>query len=218
MSEPTERVAAACPACSPAEPTAHELLKPGGRATVRCSDCGHVHKTELEVETTVGRRVIVSQDGDSFEAFGEMAPDERIVAGEEFLLETEEAIFTVRVTDLELTDGSRSKAADAEAVRTIWSRAVGNVSVDLTLHARDDRQGGSRSLKIQVPGDEEFVVGGTHGYGDEEFTVESIIVREAALGDYKFEHLKHPGDAVLAKDVKRLYARDENATTAWSAW
>ncbi|MEF8867452.1 MAG: HVO_0476 family zinc finger protein [Haloarculaceae archaeon] len=218
MSEPTERVAAACPACSPDEPIAHELLKPGGRATVRCSDCGHVHKVELESETTVERRVIVSQDGDSFEAYGAMDPDERVVAGEEFLLETDEAIFTVRVTDLELVDGGRSKAADAEEIRTVWSRAVGNVSVDLTLHARDDRQGGSRSLKIQVPGDEEFVVGETHEYGDEAFTVESVIVREAAFGDYPFEHLKHDGDAVLAKDVKRLYARDENATAAWSAW
>jgi uncharacterized Zn finger protein len=218
MSEPTERVAAACPACSPDAPTAHELLKPGGRATVRCSDCGHVHKTELETETTVERRVIVSQDGDSFEAYGEMPPDERIVAGEEFLLETDEAIFTVRVTDLELVDSGRSKSADAEEVKTIWTRAVGNVSVDLTLHARDDRQGGSRSLKIQVPGDEAFVVGETHEYGDESFTVESVIVREAALGDYKFEHLKYDGDRVLAKDVKRLYARDENATRAWSAW
>ena len=218
MSESTERVAAVCPACSPETPTVHELLRPGGRATVRCGDCGHVHKAELERERTIERRVIVSQDGDSFEAYGEMPPDERVVAGEEFLLETDEAIFEVRVTGLELVSGGRSKAADAAEVKTVWTRAVGNVSVDLTLHARDDRQGGSRSLKIQVPGDEEFVVGETHEYGEESFTVESIIVREAALSDYPFEHLKHAGDAVLAKDVKRLYARDENATVAWSAW
>jgi uncharacterized Zn finger protein len=218
MSEPTERVAAACPACSPEGPTTHELLKMGGRATVRCSDCGHVHKTELERERTVERRVIVSQDGDSFEAYGEMPPDERVVTGEEFLLETDEAIFTVRVTDLELVDGGRSKAADAEEIRTVWSRAVGNVSVNLTLHSGRDRTDGSRSVKIRVPGDEAFVVGETHEYGDESFTVESVIVREAALGDYRFEHLKHDGDRVLAKDVKRLYARDEIATAAWSAW
>jgi uncharacterized Zn finger protein len=122
------------------------------------------------------------------------------------------------VPHIYLVAGGRSTPPDAEEIRTVWSRAVGNVSVDLTLHARDDRQGGSRSLKIQVPGDEEFVVGETHEYGDEAFTVESVIVREAAFGDYPFEHLKHDGDAVLAKDVKRLYARDENATAAWSAW
>jgi uncharacterized Zn finger protein len=217
MSDTTERVATACPACSPAEPTVHELLRPGGRATVRCSDCGHVHKTELERESTVERRVIVSQDGDSFEAYGEMAPDEELRQGDEFLLETDEAIFSVRVTSLELAEGGRAKRAEAEDVKTVWTRAVGNVSVNLTLHPKNGRADSSRSLKIQVPGDEAFVVGETSDYGDESFTVQKILVRDDVY-DYDFQQLDHAGDRVLAKDVKRLYARDENATTAWSAW
>ena len=214
MSDTTERVATACPACSPAEPTVHELLRPGGRATVRCSDCGHVHKTELERESTVERRVIVSQDGDSFEAYGEMSPDEELRQGDEFLLETDEAIFSVRVTSLELASGGRAKKAEAEDVKTVWTRAVGNVSVNLTLHPKNGRADSSRSIKIQVPGDEAFVVGETSDYGDESFTVQKILVRDDVY-DYDFQQLDHAGDRVLAKDVKRLYARDENA---WSAW
>jgi uncharacterized Zn finger protein len=94
---------------------------------------------------------------------------------------------------------------------------VGNVSVDLTLHPRDGRHDSSRSVKIQVPGDDEFVVGETTEYGEEELTVQQILVRDD-IYDYKFQRLEQPGDAVLAKDVKRVYAVDESATTAWSAW
>jgi uncharacterized Zn finger protein len=215
--EPGDRVATACPACSPAESTVHELLRPGGHATVRCSTCGHVHKTDLPEEPAIERRVIVSQDGDSFESTGEMDPEAELSTGEEFLLETDEAIFQVRVTSLELEGGGRESRATAEDVRTVWTRAVGNVSVNLTLHPKDGQADGSRGLKIQVPGDEEFVVGETVEYGDESFTVETVLVRDDVY-DYPFQRLEHPGDAVLAKDVKRLYGRDENTSRAWSAW
>jgi uncharacterized Zn finger protein len=198
-------------------PTAHEVLKPGGQATVRCTECGHVHKTRLESERTVERKVVVSQDGDSFTATVDAPAGETVAVGEEFLLETEEAIMNVRITDLEL-DGERVSRAPVEDVRTFWTRAVGNVAVNLTLHPKSGAREETRSIKIQVPGDEEFVVGQTHEYGDESFTVENVHVRESALGRYEFQKLGHEGDAVMAKDVKRLYARDENATRAWSAW
>ena len=217
MSHATDRVAVACPSCSPGTETAHEVLNEGGHATVRCSECGHVHKTELEEDPTIQRRVVVSQDGDSFTADGELDPDEELERGGEFLLETDEAIFQVRITDLELTTGAREHRADASDVKTVWTRAVGNVSVDLTLHPRNGQHDSSRSVKIQVPGDDEFVVGETTEYGDEEFTVRQILVRDD-IYDYKFQRLEKDGDAVLAKDVKRVYAIDENATSAWSAW
>jgi uncharacterized Zn finger protein len=217
MSHATDRVAVPCPSCSPGTETAHEVLNEGGHATVRCSECGHVHKTELEEEPSIERRVIVSQDGDSFEAYGEMHPEDELERGDEFLLETEEAIFQVRITDLEVADGGRTHRADATDVKTVWTRAVGNVAVDLTLHPRNGKHDSSRSVKIQVPGDDEFVVGETTQYGDEEFTVQQILVRDD-IYDYKFQRLEKDGDAVLAKDVKRVYAVDENATTAWSAW
>jgi len=217
MSHVTDRVAVVCPSCSPGEATAHEVLNQGGHATVRCSACGHVHKSDIKEPPSIERRVIVSQDGDSFTAAGDMHPDDELERGEEFLLETTEAIFQVRITDIEVADGGRTHRADATNVKTVWTRAVGNVSVDLTLHPRDGRHDSSRSVKIQVPGDDEFVVGETTEYGEEELTVQQILVRDD-IYDYKFQRLEQPGDAVLAKDVKRVYAIDESATTAWSAW
>lgn len=217
MSETGERVAAECPGCSPSAPTAHEMLKSGGHPTVRCTECGHVHKTRLERDQTVERRVIVSQGEESFEAQVDAPADETVAVGEEFLLETAEAIMTVRITSLEIGEG-RAESAPVEDVTTFWTRAVGNVGVNLTLHPESGAREETRSIKIQVPGDEEFIVGRTHEYGDEEFTVEGIHVRDDAQG-YDFDQLDHAGDTVTAKDVKRLYARDENGTTsAWSAW
>jgi uncharacterized Zn finger protein len=67
-----------------------------------------------------------------------------------------------------------------------------------------------------VPGDYEFVVGETDDLAGEEFTVEGIHLRDDAIG-YDHTKLDHRGDAAVAKDVNRVYARDESST-AWSAW
>jgi len=213
-----QRVAVRCPACSPGVESAHEVLNSGGQATVRCGDCGHVHKTTLATDVTVERRVIVSQDDESDEAAVDVPPDETLSVGDEFLVETDAAFLTARVTSLETVDGARVEEAVAEDLKTIWSRAVGNVAVNLTLHPKDGGHDSTRSVKIQVPGDEEFVVGETHEYCGEEFSVERLLVREDATG-YDREGYDYDGDAALAKDLKRVYARDEDARSrAWSGW
>ena len=215
MEDTTARVAAACPACSPDAETVHEVLSEGGQATVRCTECSHVHKESLPEERTVNREVVVSQDGESFATAVEVPAAETLATGEEFLVETDEAIVTARITSLELGDG-RSEQAVAEDVETIWSRAVGNVSVNVTAHPKSGEHDETRSVRLQVPGDYEFVVGETDELGDEEFTVEGILIRDDATG-YDHGKLDFDGDEAAAKDVKRLYVRDE-ATTAWSAW
>ncbi|MBX0322886.1 hypothetical protein EGH21_07560 [Halomicroarcula sp. F13] len=212
---PGERVALPCPACSPDLETVHEVLKPGGHVTVRCTDCDHVHKEQLPEETTLQRDVVVSQDGESFTAQVDVPEDADLAVGEEFLLETEEAVLTVRITSLE-TDEGREEEASVEAVETIWSRAVGNVAVNVTMHPKDGRHDETESFKLQVPGDFEFVVGETEAFGDEEFTVEGIHVRDDAHG-YDHKKMDFDGDSAVAKDINRLYVRDESST-AWSAW
>ncbi|MXR52460.1 hypothetical protein GRX03_12695 [Halovenus sp. WSH3] len=215
MDQPTERVALACPACSPDAETVHEVLSPGGQATIRCTECDHVHKEQLPEEQTMTKDVVVSQDGESFSASTEAPVDETIATGEEFLLETDEAILTVRITSLELAEG-RTDEATVEDVRTIWTRAVGNVKVNVTAHPKSGEHDETRSFSLQVPGDYEFVVDETEELGGEEFTVEGIYLRDDATG-YEHEKLDFEGDMAVAKDIKRLYVRDES-TSAWSAW
>ncbi|WP_324756235.1 HVO_0476 family zinc finger protein [Haloarcula sp. GH36] len=212
---PGERVGLPCPACSPDVETVHEVLNDGGQVTVRCTECDHVHKEQLPEETTVPRNVVVSQDGESFTAQVDVPEDEQLAVGEEFLLETEEAVVTARITSLETAEG-REEEAPTSAVETIWSRAVGNVAVNVTMHPKDGRHDETESFKLQVPGDYQFQVGETETFGDEEFTVEGIHIRDDAHG-YDFDKLDYEGDSAVAKDINRLYVRDES-TTAWSAW
>jgi uncharacterized Zn finger protein len=159
--------------------------------------------------------VVVSQDGESFSASTEAPVEEEIATGEEFLLETDEAILTVRITSLELSEG-RTDEATVEDVETIWTRAVGNVKVNVTAHPKSGEHDETRSFSLQVPGDYEFAVDETNELGGEEFTVEGIYLRDDATG-YEHEKLDFGGDMAMAKDIKRLYVRDES-TTAWSAW
>lgn len=215
MTDQTQ-VATPCPACSASEPTVHEVLSPGTTATVRCTECDHVHKTQIEQEETTELPVIVSQDGDSFSTRVEAPTNEEIAAGEEFIVDTEEAIMTVRITSLELGDEQRTKRATVSNVSTIWTRAVDNVNVSITLNPTDGRHDETRSLTALVPGDHEFTVGKHTELADEEFTVKSIKLRDDVYA-YEFEQLDHEGDTAAAKDIKRVYADDES-NSAWSAW
>lgn len=218
MSHQQDRIGIPCPACSPDLETVHEVLATGGgKATVRCTDCDHVHKTALESEATVERDVVISQEGESLTTTVEVPPDERVRVGEEFVVDTEEAIMQVRITDLEVGPEQRTTAAMGEEVETFWTRAVDNVSVDVTLHPRDGDADETRSFEAYLPGDYEFVVGETMTLDDEEFSVTGIHVREPAQERYPFPKLGEDGDAVEAKDIKRVYGYDESSD-AWSAW
>ena len=216
MTETAERAALPCPSCSPDLETVHEVLATGGgHATVRCTECGHTHKEQRDRPTEYEREAVVSQDGESFTATAEVPEGEQLAVGEEFLLDAEAALMTVRITSLELADG-RTESAPVEDVETIWTRAVGNVTVDVTLHPKGGDHDETRSERFQVPGDYEFVVGATDDLGGEEFTVEGIHLRDDAHG-YDHSKLDHDRDSAVAKDINRLYARDES-TSAWSAW
>lgn len=217
MSESSELVAFPCPSCSPDAEVIHEVLSPGGHATVRCESCGHVHKTTIETDTTVEREVVVSQDGESFTAITEIPPDETLAVGEEFVVDAPEAIVGVEITALERVGDERERvdSASAEDVATIWTRAIDNVSVDVTIHPTDGNRDQSRSRTVYVPGDYEFTVGDVESFGDEEFEIEGIQVRDDA--GYRRDKFDHEGDTAFAKDIKRVYGRDQT-TTAWSAW
>lgn len=213
-----EQVGLPCPSCSPDLETVHEVLTTGGgKATVECGECGHVHKEALESEDTAEVDVVVSQEDESFTGTAAFDSEETVYEGDEFIVETEETIAQVRVTSIEVGPEERESRADVEDVATLWTRAVDNVAVDLTVHPKSESEDGSRSLTVHVPGDYEFVVGETEEFGDEKLTITGIHVRESAVNEYKFPKLGDDGDTVFAKDVKRVYGDDESST-AWSAW
>lgn len=214
MGETAGREVVSCPACAVA--TAHEILSQGGQATVRCSACGHTHKADLSGPKHVTRRVVVSQDGESFSTETAVPIDERLAVGEEFVAETEEAVLVVRITDLQLAGERRTDAAPATDIETIWTRAVGNVSVDITVHPTDGgAQPESHTVTAYLPGEDELVVGDEREIADAELTIEGIVIRDDAVG-YPTRKLDRDGDSVPAKDCKRVYARAPGpASPAW---
>lgn len=216
-STPAGQVGVACPSCSPEGPLPHEILaEGGGYATVRCTNCRHVHKIQLPDAKPVERRVIVSQHGESFTASVEAPRGETIERGEEFVLDTDEAIMEVRITDLQVGAEERVPRATVEEVDTVWTRAVDNVSVNVTVNpgGQDDE---SRGITVQVPGDHEFVVGETATVDGDAVTVRHLRLRPDARG-YDFEQLDKDGDRAPAKDVKRVYAVADSADDWTSPW
>ncbi|WP_152039970.1 HVO_0476 family zinc finger protein [Salinigranum salinum] len=211
-----ERLPLACPSCSPGEPTVHEIVKPGGQSTVRCTECGHVRKERVEKPREIAVDVVVSQDGESLSTTVDAPAEERVEVGDEFIVDTPEALMQVRITAIEVGPERRVDEARMDDVETVWTRVVDNVTVNVTVHPNDGRRDESRSLKMQVPGDYEFTVGAVESVAGEEFEVDGIHVRADADG-YRFDKFDHDGDVVFAKDVKRVYGRD-TTTAAWSAW
>jgi len=214
-SDVPSQVPVECPGCG--EETPHEVLKPGGHATVQCTACGHTHKVEVPEPTTVDVDVVVSQDGESYTATLDGEPEQVVETGDEFIVETEAAIQQVRVTSIELSGDRRVEESDLDHAATVWTRVVDNVAVNITVHPKDGRRDETRSLKVYVPGDYEFTVGETVSFGDDEIEIEGVQVRDESADTYRHEKFDHDGDMVYAKDVKRVYARDTK-TAAWSAW
>ncbi|MFB6219403.1 MAG: HVO_0476 family zinc finger protein [Halobacteriaceae archaeon] len=212
-----EQAAFVCPSCSPGVETVHEVLSEGGGwVTVRCTECQHVHKEQLPEAEEVERTVVVSQSGES-ETTTVMAPrGETIARGEEFVVETEAAVHEVRITDLQLGAEQRTEEATVEDVETIWTRAVDNVSVPVTVNP-DGGGEDSHSATLHVPGDYELAVGDDETVGEETVTVTGLLVRDDAVG-YDRHKLDERGDAAQAKDIKRVYATVEGEDAAWSGW
>ncbi|MWV41488.1 MULTISPECIES: HVO_0476 family zinc finger protein [Natrialba] len=219
MTDIPDRVPTPCPSCSPDLETVHEVLtttEGGGTVTVRCSECGHVHKVQPERTREVTLDVVVSQEGESFTANVTVPEEETLEVGDEFILETDEVLSTVRVTSLELDRQRRTEEADADRIETVWSREVDNVAVNVTVHPQDGSRDDSRSITVHVPGDYEFEVGAVESFGDDEFEIDAVVVRDDASG-YHRDRYEMEGDTVLAKDTNRVYAYDETSS-AWSAW
>lgn len=160
--------------------------------------------------------VVVSHDGDSMTATTSAPRDERVERGDEFVVETEDAILEVRITDLQLGAEQRTDEATIEDIETIWTRVVDNVAVPTTINPADGEIEESKSIKIHVPGDYLFTVGEREEHGDAAFVITGIHLRDDAIG-YQHESMDHDGDTAQAKDISRLYARDDT-DGGWTAW
>ncbi len=198
-----------CSLCSPQVELEHAILHTSkDTLTLQCPSCNHVYKKQISSPKLINCSIIISQHEDSLSTTLPIPQDDLLEIGDEFIVDTEEAIFVVKITSLELHSSSkRVSKTKAKDVKTIWTRAIDNVYVPVTIHSLGSKKHKSKSIKFGVPGDYSFEVGKTTNLDGSSFIIEGIHLR-SDIQNTTLTKLKKNGDSALAKDIKRIYARE----------
>lgn len=194
----TREIEVECPSCSPEEEVGHEVLKEGQSPLVRCLECGQVHAAKIKTPKAVSLKVIVSKMDISNTYKTELDSETVLQVDDELVVDDEETgvVCPILITALD-AGGKRVASAKAENIETIWGRAIDEVTVKFSAQSGTEK---TEVIEKKVPGDYEFVVGAEEKIGNKRLFIHKIKVRDGAFRSRK-------GDVVLAKYVKRIYAR-----------
>ncbi len=152
--ESPRAVIAECPNCGESP---HTIIK--GRmgssrrtldATVRCSECEHVHHVSIKDKVDVKVRMIISDGRVSRKEIIELNPDDVVAVGDEMFAGRD----YVQIRSIEAGE-RRVRSAPVKDISTIWARIFDTLKVRISIHR------GSRSVSryVLAPPDEEFGVG-----------------------------------------------------------
>ncbi|MDD2613399.1 MAG: HVO_0476 family zinc finger protein [Methanosarcina sp.] len=194
----TKEIEVECPSCSPKEEVGHEVLKEGQSPLVRCLECGQVHATRIKAPKSVSLKVIVSKMDVSNTYKTELDSETVLQVDDELVVDEEEkgVVIPILITALD-AGGKRVQIARAENIETIWGRAIDEITVKFSAQAGTDK---TEVIEKRVPGDYEFVVGNEEKAGNKRLLITKIKIRDGVFRSRK-------GDVVLAKYVKRIFAR-----------
>jgi len=161
-----EKVEAECPSCSPDAAVPRQV---------------HVRVIVSKGERSVHVRALLSGT---------------IWTGDELLIDDEATgeAYPVKVTSIEVRD-KRVDSAAAEDIKTVWARAIDEVTVKIAVSHRQTTE----SIEMRVPGDNEFTVGEKVKVNNREFKIIRIKIRD---GGFKSRR----GSIVAAKNIRRIYA------------
>jgi uncharacterized Zn finger protein len=187
-----------CPSCSPQEEVGHQVLKEGQSALVRCLECGQVRRAKIKPLKASVLKVIVSKMDISHTYKIKLDSEIVLHVDDEIVVDDEEKeiVFPILITALD-TKEKRINMAKAEDIKTIWGRYIDEVTVKFTVQSGTEK---AEVIEKCVPGDYEFVVGAEEIGGNTRLFINKIKVRD---GDFR----SRKGDTVLAKYVKRIFAR-----------
>jgi uncharacterized Zn finger protein len=193
-----------CPSCSSREEVMHEVLKEGQSPLVRCLECGHVHPAKLKTSTSVILKVIVSKMDVSNTYKTKLDSETVLQVDDELVVDDEETgvVYPILITALD-AGGKRVTLAKAEDTEAIWGRAIDEVTVKFSAQSGTEK---TEVIEKRVPGDYEFVVGAEEKVGNKRLFINKIKVRDGLFRSRK-------GDVVLAKYVKRIFARKVGEST-----
>ncbi|HEY3361782.1 MAG TPA: HVO_0476 family zinc finger protein [Methanosarcina sp.] len=194
----TREIEVECPSCSPEEEVEHEILKEGQSPLVRCLECGQVHAAKIKTPKSVRLKVIVSKMDVSNTYKTELDSETILQVDDELVVDDEETgmVVPILITALD-AGGKRVQIARAEDTETIWGRAIDEVTVKFSAQSGTEK---TEVVEKRVPGDYEFVIGAEEKVGNKHLFITKIKVRDGAFRSRK-------GDVVLAKYVKRIFAR-----------
>jgi uncharacterized Zn finger protein len=172
----------------------HEILKEGREMLVRCTRCGHISRILPETEKVIIVKTIVSTGAESRVCTTELDKEEIYRTGDTVVAECGEEEQGVEITGMEI-EGHRVEHARGSEIQTLWTRAVHEVTVKISLH-----EGRSTTpLYFDSQGIEEFEVGREYEAGRRRFRISHIKLRNDRF-------LRRDGEKALAKDIKRIYA------------
>lgn len=179
-----------CPACG--EDTEHVIVKSGRENLVRCTDCGTTHPIQRERERLANVVIIVNRDGTSQPYNVNLPAQEELRVGEELLVDDHaKDVVLVEITSLE-TD-RRVEKATVRAIKTVWARAIDNVTLKISVY----NNGVTRPLSTQASGKDVFERGELLEIDGIRFQVVKIKIRGEGFAD-----------RAEAKDIVRVWGRE----------
>jgi uncharacterized Zn finger protein len=181
-----------CPACN--DETEHEIISESRDLLVKCTTCGHHQRVqkEREPESRVVK-AIVSKEGKSIVCTIELAEDEECSVDDHLVAECGDDAFGVEVTSIE-TGEKRVERAKAADITTLWTRAIEQVVVKISVH--DGRK--TVPVYMECDGETPFVVGEKYVVSGKRFQVSHLKLRDGPL-------MRKEGWKTVAHRVKRIY-------------
>ena len=185
-------IAVTCPECK--DETEHEVVAESRDLLVRCTTCGHHHRIPKEREPqSLMIKAIVSREGTSQVCNIELAGDDVCNVDDHLVAECGDDAFGVEVTAIECGE-KRVKKAKAAAITTLWTRAIEQVVVKISIHD------GWKTLPLymECDGEQQFVVGEVYAAGKKRFKVSHLKLRDGPL-------MRKEGWKTVAHRIKRIY-------------
>ncbi len=185
-------IAATCPECR--DETEHEVVAESRDLLVRCTTCGHHHRIKKEREPpALMIKAIVSREGTSQVCSIELSQEDDCSVDDHLVAECGDDAFGVEVTAIECGD-KRVKRAKAGTITTLWTRAIEQVVVKVSVH--DGRK--TVPLYMECDGEQQFVVGEVYAVAGKRFRISHLKLRDGPL-------MRKEGWKTVAHRIKRVY-------------
>ena len=185
-------ITAHCPVCN--DETEHEVVSESRDLLIRCTACGNHQRVQREHEPqSLMIKAIVSREGTSRVCGIELSEEDECNVGDHLVAECGDDAFGVEVSSIESGE-KRVQRARATDITTIWTRAIEQVVVKVSIH--DGRK--TVPVYMECDGEQEFVVNEVYTASKKRFKITHLKLRDGPL-------MRKEGWKAVAHRIKRIY-------------